>query len=162
MRIAANSKSRGPQGAVMIEFLAVLPLLLLFVGGVFELGRYFCEVSWVAQAGYQVAVVGAMNVPNTASSKRMMQQRYQQMTLIQKPGHLVEDAALPLETVYASSGDQIKVRVRGTFHSTWKGWMHLAVPMDVAVVGPILVRNMGNIGCTASFCNAPPATCAGC
>jgi Flp pilus assembly protein TadG len=74
-------------GAVYIEFAIVVPLILLFIAGVYDTGRYFSQMSWLAQAGYQVARAGSVAPPGP-SNNRQMRARYNQIDSVNHVNHI--------------------------------------------------------------------------
>lgn len=55
-----NASKRARQnGAVLVEFSLILPMMLLFFFGLIEIGRMFSQVSWFARVNYEAALAGS-------------------------------------------------------------------------------------------------------
>lgn len=57
MKVFSFAKSN--QGNALIEFLIVLPVIILFLVGIFETGRLLTQVSMVANSSYEAVMVGS-------------------------------------------------------------------------------------------------------
>ena len=57
--MSKSNKSRNDRGGAFLEFALVFPLCVLFVFGIFELGRLLAQYSWVQQTTYNAAFLGS-------------------------------------------------------------------------------------------------------
>jgi len=53
------SRAVSSRGAGLVEFLLVLPVIIIFLFGIAELGREFSQIAWVSSVNYETTLVGA-------------------------------------------------------------------------------------------------------
>jgi hypothetical protein len=68
-----NLKS-GDQGATIIEFIIVFPLLILFLAGLLMSGIVLSQISWSMQSSFETALLGRANSSSVGQIK--MKQRF--------------------------------------------------------------------------------------
>ena len=145
-------KPLGCRGVALLEFSLTLPLILLFLAGLYDTGRYFAVVSRAAHIAYQVAAVGSVTPPGMTAT-RLMTERYQQVRSALPLAELYGEQLL--EPVYNMDEAQgsITVQITGQMHSLWSRILRLDFPVNVSVVSPVLVRDSNNVGDENDFSN---------
>ena len=150
-----NQYKNPEKGSVFVELSFVIPFLVLMLAGLYELGRYFSQVSWLSQTAYQVALVGGLYAPSNTTNLRM-QTRYEFLRdRIYSPLKLSLD---PLHNETNSDRTNVRATITGSFDFKWLPTFFTQLPLEISVEGPILVQNAENIGDTTRFCNWSPST----
>ena len=144
-------------GGVLIEFLVTLPLMLMFLAGILETGRFFSQISRIAQVSYQVALVGATN-PEGGNTPDLMAARFQQLANLGFISYVQELTLQSPAYDIEGSSDTVSTSITGQLPSLLPGIMNLNLHVNVQVAGPVLARDVSNIGNENNFCNSVVAT----
>lgn len=155
MPLTPNQKKNREKGSVFVELSFVVPFLVLMLAGLYELGRYFSQVSWLSQTAYQVALVGGLYTPSATTDLRM-QTRYEFLRdRIYSPLKLDLN---PLQNETNLDRTNVRATITGTFKFKWLPTFFTRLPLRISVEGPILAQSTNDIGDTTRFCNWNPTT----
>lgn len=147
------------RGAVLAELAFVLPVLLLFLFGILELGRLFSQVSWLANVSYISVLTGGENPPGP-QGEIAMNGKFDQLAPLQSQA-LGSISRTPL---YHINDDLVEMSVSTRVKTISPA---LSLPLALKLVGPMLVLDPTVAGSMNDFdnpsclydCNGVKTTC---
>jgi hypothetical protein len=130
------------KGAALVEFALSVPLLFLFFSGVLEFGNILSQLTWVAQAGYTLAAVGAESPQNVAQS--LLDSRLNQLIQAKNSerfgSRLEVSAVTPVGSDYYNNLSEVRtVTVSLKARIIPISSLSFAIPVDINVTAPQLV-----------------------
>lgn len=138
--------SRSEVGAVIQEFVIVVPLLVVLLGGLVQGGLYVSQVSLAGQTAYQAAMLGGKTVKSDRLGAMTFRANELGSVLVKK---LESIALLPEE----NEADQtVTMNYNASVPSIFPGFNFM---VSLAVTAPILVDDSQDLGDLAEFDNGP-------
>lgn len=118
----------------MVELAVILPLMVLCILGILEIGRVLAEMAWVGNSAYNAAVVGA----ETTSSQRVSTMEGRADQLIQILDDNTKNRFIPNPAVSAvdNLNRTVSVSIQGTVRSI-TNWY--SIPVRGTITGPVFL-----------------------
>lgn len=134
-------------GAALVEFAIVLPLLILFIQILMHIGWAFTQLTWVSQTAFHVAMIGSEN-PVNAGQGQMLARKDLLDTLQRRwmSGPLEDNLTYP----NAGADRTVSVQLQGEVPAIlWP----ISQALNVRLVSPVLVAGDGDVGNLNQFAN---------
>ena len=153
-------------GGAMVELVFLVPLLLLIIAGLTEMGMVFGQATWVSESAYQTTLVGGEN--QKFLGNKSMEDKYTKLYALQG-SHFKSDTP-SLSPTYDSNNRTVKFETSGQLRPLLMSeglgsWLnaHLNLNMGVYYVGSHSAQSPGAIlvGLTV-FGNSPSGRFCGC
>ena len=150
LRSGRLRRAGAERGAALVEFALSLPLILLFLAGIYDLGRVQSQMNTVSQIAYQVAVIGATN-PRITGDITMEQQGAKILSLVDRETsyfNATPTLAPPPEgftTRYFQESGRwfVTATVRGNLNSYFRWIFPPLFSISVSVTAPYLYSSAG-------------------
>lgn len=129
------------RGSVFIELAIVLPLILLFIVGMLELGRVFRSLSWLNQTAFNVARAGAEN-PDSMALSAMQGRGFDHLSVLSVD--LNSTTPVQVQRSPGIAPRTVRATVIGQMDSLLFGDA-LSLPISVPIVAPMLIEGSGSL-----------------
>ena len=137
--------SRSQRGAALVEFALSLPLLGIFIAGIYDLGRVQSQVNTLSQMAYQIAIIGATS-PKATGNTAMETQGARILSLANKQmgffdgAPILEAATGQPATRYFSENSRwyVNTTVTGSLNSYFKFLFPNIFQVKISVTAPYL------------------------
>jgi hypothetical protein len=153
-------------GGAMVELVFLVPLLLLIIAGLTEMGMVIGQATWVSESAYQTALIGGEN--QKFLGNKSMEDKYTKLYSLQ--GSRFKDATPSLSPSYDSDNRTVKFETSGQLRpllmseglGNWLNF-HLDLNMGAYYVGSHMAQSPGAVlaGLTV-FGNSPTGLFCGC
>lgn len=151
---AVIEKSRdGTRGSVITECVMTIPVLLIIITGLTQLGYTFSQINWTANASYEVALAGGGSPESVL--ELATQGRYQQIKdLSYYRVNLPTQPVKNVNTTFISGAippRSLEVKINASVPSLMS---YISPAFNVHAVAPLLVAGNGDAGVLSQFQNA--------
>ena len=148
--------ARAARGAALVEFAIALPLIMLFMVGVYDLGRAESQINTLAQVAYQVAFIGATIQSNGRRHDGIRAGKV--LGLVQNQTNYFDTVPIltlrPIvapQTRYFTGTDgnlYVTATVQGTLRSFYRVLLPTLFTMQVSVTAPYLYTSTSSLAGT--------------
>jgi hypothetical protein len=132
------------KGAALVEFALSVPVLFLFFSGVLEFGNILSQLTWVSQAGYTLAAVGAESPQGVTQSllNARLAQLVQAKDFERFRNKLLVTEVTPAGTEYFNNNPLIRtITIKLKAQIIPISNLSFGIPVDINITAPQLVEN---------------------
>ena len=131
------------KGVVLIEFIIVIPLFLLFIFAIFELGRLLIHVNWGQRSSYHAVLHGAVTMEwwRDFEMNRIVQ-RDEAIHVNTREVRQIPYISVP--PVFEPNGTLLSANVGGAMPTTWRSYLSpfgSLLSINNSVTGHLLMLN---------------------